>query len=82
MDYCLAQTVALQFFTAFLKDKKDAWNRYLSLVEKAGTESYPGLVAAAGFDSPFRDGTMRRLSGDVANWIEERDRALQQTVKE
>ena len=82
LDYCLAQTVALQFFTSFLKDKKDAWNRYLALVEKAGTVSYPGLVAAAGFDSPFQDGTMRRLGGEVADWIEAQDRTLQQADKE
>ena len=80
LDYCLAQTVALQFFTAFLKDKEDAWNRYLALVEKAGTESYPGLVAAAGFESPFREGTLRRLGGEVADWIEQQDRALQKNV--
>ena len=42
LDYCLAQTVALQFFTAFLKDKEDAWNRYLALVEKAGTGELSG----------------------------------------
>ena len=80
LDYCLAQTVALQFFTAFLKDKEDAWNRYLALVEKAGTESYPGLVAAAGFESPFREGTLRRLGCEVADWIEQQDRTLQKNV--
>lgn len=80
LDYCLAQTVALQFFTAFLKDKEDAWNRYLALVEKAGTESYPGLVAAAGFESPFREGTLRRLGGEVADWIEQQDRTLQKNM--
>ena len=54
IDYCLAQTVALQFFTAWLADKADAWRRYLALVGRAGTETYPGLVAAAGFASPRR----------------------------
>lgn len=52
IDYCLAQTVALQFFTAFLHDKKDAWRRYLALVGEAGGKTYPGLVAAAGAGQP------------------------------
>ena len=50
------------------------------LVEKAGTESYPGLVAAAGFESPFREGTLRRLGGEVADWIEQQDRTLQKNM--
>lgn len=76
IDYCLAQTVALQFFTAWLADKQDAWQRYLALVNKAGTVPYPGLVAAAGFASPFADGTMRRVAETVGAWIEQQDKAL------
>ena len=78
IDYCLAQTVAFQFFTAWLKDKADAWKRYLALVNCAGTVAYPGLVAAAGFDSPFADGTMRRVAQTVGEWIEEHDQRLAQ----
>lgn len=78
IDYCLAQTVALQFFTAWLADKQDAWRRYLALVNKAGTVAYPGLVAAAGFASPFADGTMKRIADTVGAWIEAQDTALQQ----
>lgn len=40
--YCLAQTVALQFFTAFLHDKKDAWRRYLALVGEARRQDVSG----------------------------------------
>ena len=76
IDYCLAQTVALQFFTAHLADKEDAWQRYMALVKRAGTLPYPGLVAAAGFESPFRDGTMKRVAETVGAWIERQDAAL------
>ncbi|MCI6740315.1 MAG: M3 family oligoendopeptidase [Bacteroidales bacterium] len=70
IDYCLAQTVALQFFTAFLHDPKDAWQRYLALVKKGGTESYAGLVQAAGFAVPFEDGSLAPVAREVAGWIE------------
>ena len=76
IDYCLAQTVALQFFTAFLHDKKDAWRRYLALVGEAGGKTYPGLVAAAGLGSPFAPGTLAKLGKEVGAWIAAQDAAL------
>ena len=76
IDYCLAQTVALQFFTAWLADKADAWKRYLALVNRAGTETYPGLVAAAGFASPFAAGTMKAVAETVGEWVARQDAAL------
>ncbi|MEF9865339.1 MAG: M3 family oligoendopeptidase [Oscillospiraceae bacterium] len=69
IDYCLAQSVALQFFSAFLQDKTDAWHRYLALVNKAGTESYTELISSAGFASPFKDGTLSQLTASIYKWI-------------
>ena len=69
IDYCLAQTVALQFFAAWLKDTDDAWKRYLALVEKGGTKTYAGLVESAGFAVPFENGSLAPVAKDVANWI-------------
>jgi M3 family oligoendopeptidase len=71
IDYVLAQAVALQFFVAHNKDKKDAWQRYLALVEKAGTESYTGLVHAAGFEAPFEEGALAKTGGEVLAWLQE-----------
>lgn len=69
IDYCLAQTVALQFFAAHLADPKDAWQRYLALVRKGGTASYAGLVQAAGFAVPFDSGSLKPVADTVAAWI-------------
>ena len=71
IDYCLAQTVALQFFAAHLADPKDAWQRYLALVRQAGTASYPQLVKAAGLAVPFEDGSLAPVAHTVAQWIAE-----------
>ena len=76
IDYCLAQTVALQFFTAQQKDEADAWKRYLALVNASGTKTYPRLIAAAGFDNPFEAGTLGRLAAEVGAWVEEKNKAL------
>lgn len=70
IDYVLAQVIALEFFIANEKDPKDAWQRYLALVEKAGTESYAGLVHAAGFKTPFEDGAVQEIAEETFKWIE------------
>ena len=70
IDYCLAQTVALQFFAAFLKDPQDAWRRYLALVDKAGTRTYAGLVESAGLAVPFTDGALAPVARAVSDWID------------
>ncbi len=72
IDYVLAQVVALQFFLLAQQDFASAWQRYLALVQKAGCESYTGLVEAAGLRTPFTPGLLREMSGQVAAWIEAR----------
>ena len=69
IDYVLAQAVALQFFLAHNRDPKDAWTRYLALARKAGTESYTGLVHAAGLQTPFEEGAMLAAGEEVYRWV-------------
>lgn len=76
IDYCLAQIVALQFFLAAQTQFDDAWRRYLTLVGAAGAKTYTELVAAAGFASPFADGTLRAVADSVGKWVETADSAL------
>lgn len=72
IDYVLAQVIALEFFLAHGRDKADAWQRYLALVNKAGTETYTGLVHAAGLQTPFEAGAMARVGQEAYEWLEER----------
>ncbi len=69
IDYCLAQTVALQFFAAHLEDEKDAWTRFLALTRRAGLDSYQGLVRAAGLQVPFADGSIKAVADAIGAWI-------------
>ncbi len=71
IDYVLAQVIALEFFLAQNKDKDDAWKRYLALTEKAGTETYTGLVHAAGLQTPFEAGTLAKVGSEINSWIEQ-----------
>lgn len=69
IDYVLAQAVALEFFLSHNQNHKDAWHRYLELVNKAGTETYPGLVAAAGFSTPFNADALNQVGSAIYDWI-------------
>lgn len=69
IDYCLAQTTALEFWAASEKDWNGAFSRYLSFVEKGGTKTYVELVGEAGLELPFRDGCIRKLSGEITEWM-------------
>lgn len=71
IDYCLAQTVAFQFWMAWLEEPKDAWRRYLDLVNLAGTKTYTELVEAAGFQSPFFPGCLTELAPKLLKWVKE-----------
>lgn len=72
IDYCLAQTVALEFWALMGENRADAWARYLRLVRLAGTETFTGLVAAAGLDTPFGDDALRTVSSAALTWLEKR----------
>ena len=53
IDYCLSTMAALQFFLLSLDDHKDAWERYLRLVRRAGMASYTELLETAGLKVPL-----------------------------
>ena len=45
IDYCLAQTVALEFWVIMQKDRNDAFERYMKLVRLGGEESFDSISA-------------------------------------
>lgn len=73
IDYCLAQTVALQFWTEIQKDPKTAWEKYMAYTRPAGTKNFRELVAGAGLDSPFEDGALRKVAERANKWLESYD---------
>ena len=71
IDYCLSTMAALQFFLLSLKDHKDAWERYLKLVRRAGLASYTELMQTAGLKVPFEDGSIKAIAQQMSQWIAE-----------
>lgn len=69
IDYCLAQTTALEFWSASEKDWKEAFSRYLTFVKAGGTKTYVELVALAGLVLPFRDGCIKKLCTEINDYL-------------
>ncbi len=70
IDYCMAQTVAFQFWLASMADRQDAWARYLRFVDAGGTATFRDLVASAGLRLPYAPGAIREIGEAISGWIE------------
>ncbi len=70
IDYCLAQSVALQFWALMQQDRTEAWQRYYKLVKLAGTRTYRELVAAAGLNDPFESEGLKAACEAAARWLD------------
>ncbi|MBR5453919.1 MAG: M3 family oligoendopeptidase [Clostridia bacterium] len=68
IDYCLAQTVSLEFFALMQKDREEAFRRYNHLVSFGGSKPFTDLVRDAGMDDPFGDALKEAVSA-AENWL-------------
>ena len=73
IDYCMAQTMAFQFWMLYLKDPKEAWTRYLAFVDKGGTETFEDLAHGALMQVPYDEGAIRAIGEDVGRWLREHE---------
>lgn len=71
IDYCLAQTVALQFWTMIQKDIKDAWSHYIAYTEQGGSKVFTELLKNAGLKSPFDSECLREVCEEAERWLAE-----------
>ncbi len=72
IDYTLAQVCAFQFWKRFNIDKDpEAWNDYLAICKVGGTQSFLEIVKTANLLSPFEDGTLKAIIGDIDTWLEQ-----------
>ena len=59
IDYCLAQTVSLEFWAMIQKDPKDAWEHYMAYTVQGGSRTFTDLLKNAGLESPFDEACLR-----------------------
>jgi M3 family oligoendopeptidase len=70
IDYCLAQSVALQFWALMQEDRAGAWKRYYDLVKLAGTRTYRELVTSAGLNDPFEPEGLKAACEAAGKWLD------------
>ena len=73
IDYCLAQTVALEFWAMSQDDFKDAWEHYMAYTRQGGTRAFTDLLAHAGMTSPFDEGCLKAICERATAWLESND---------
>ncbi len=73
IDYCLAQTVALEFWAMIQKDRADAWDHYMAYTRQGGSHTFTDLLKNAGLDSPFDERCLRNVCGVARKWLADFD---------
>ena len=71
IDYCLAQTAALEFWVIMQESHEEAWERYMKLVRKAGTQTFNELLETAGLKSPFEEEALKEVASAAEKWLSE-----------
>ena len=73
IDYCLAQTVALQFWALLQKDKEEAWTKYMAYTKQGGSKVFTELLSNAALESPFGESCLRGVCETAAEWLDNYD---------
>lgn len=69
IDYCLAQTVALDFWARAQEDAKAAFDTYLRYSKLGGTRTFTELLKEAGLGDPFDEDTLRRVCKTADDYL-------------
>lgn len=75
IDYCFAQTVALEFWALMQKDTNKAWESYKKLVGFAGTKKFTDLVKDSGLGNPFDEKTLKSVCEEASYWLANFDKS-------
>ena len=70
IDYCLAQTVALEFWAMIQDDKDYAWERYMAYTSLGGSDTFVAMLDKARLESPFYPDTLKTICGKAAKYLE------------
>ena len=69
IDYCLAQTCALQYKVKMDADFKAAWESYLKLCKLSASDFYTNMIKEVGLDSPFEEGSIKKIVEKLEKYV-------------
>lgn len=61
IDYCIAQTCALEYKAMMDEDYKAAWESYLKLCKLSASDFFTNLVGQVGLENPFEEGCIKKV---------------------
>jgi M3 family oligoendopeptidase len=70
IDYCLAQTCALQMWHSANQDREDTMKRYRKLCSLGGTKPFTALLDAVDLANPFLEGCLDEVCSAVVDALE------------
>lgn len=73
IDYCLAQTVALEIWAKMQKSLPEAWDAYMAYTRQGGSRVFTDLLREAGLDSPFDEKCLSGVARVADNWLKHFD---------
>ena len=62
-----------QFFKKANDNRENAVDDYMNLCNAGGSKSFLELVELANLTSPFEDGCIESVIGDIENWLDSVD---------
>lgn len=65
IDYCLAQTCAIQYKAMMDEDYEKAWKSYLKLCRLSASGFFTDMLTEVGLKSPFEDGCIKKVIGKL-----------------
>lgn len=69
IDYCLAQTCALQYKVKMDADFDAAWQSYLKLCKLSASDFYTNMIKEVGLDSPFEEGCIKKIVEKLEKYV-------------
>ena len=73
IDYCLAQSCALQFWALIAEDRENAWKHYMAYTSLGGSRVFTDLLKESGLKSPFAEETLKEICTKAEKFIDDFD---------
>ena len=78
IDYCLAQTVSLEFWAMLQSDPQDAWRHYMAYTRQGGSRTFVELLRHADLKTPFDEACLKTVCEAAAKWLDAFDLSEEQ----
>ncbi len=69
IDYCLAQTCALQYKVKMDENFQSAWESYLKLCKLSASDFYTNMLKEVGLNSPFEQGCIKNIVENLEKYV-------------